>query len=362
MGRKKSIGPGADREAGRAEPRFATEELVAVLREMVKGREPGQADPQSAEQSKVSRGCDLRLMSSVKDAGDIPGGGKNLIIVAAVNRVLHFRIFDGDGKMAADTDETRLTEKAQSIEDLRKQLASLWPPHKLTVSEKGQVIDAVTSIVGHTLSRLLAEFLIFDPLDPVHYYFRVHHNQIGLDDSLLYQLMKAEFGLTRADVRELLLPQLGTLFSFLHRLKSAVSEQERQAVVAEVRELRERLASVPNLDEVGARAFFKALHSHRFHELAPSPRTPVSQPALSIKDNEVTVASGLTYALDNDAQVAFVKALVDAGPGAYVSGREMGVAAQPHPERVFARLPQAIRAEIESKPGAGYRIRPRKLG
>src|SRR5262249_36408081 len=93
-------------------------------------------------------GCELRLMSSVKDAGDIPSGNKNLIIVAAVNHVLHFRIFDGDGKMAADTDETRLTEKARPIEELRKQMASLWPPHELTGSEKRQIIDAVTSIVG----------------------------------------------------------------------------------------------------------------------------------------------------------------------------------------------------------------------
>src|SRR5262245_16984214 len=89
-------------------------------------------------------------MSSVKDAGDIPSGSKNLIVVAAVNQVLHFRIFDGDGKMASDTDETRLTEKARPIEDLRKKLASLWPPHELTGSEKRQIIDAVTSIVGHT--------------------------------------------------------------------------------------------------------------------------------------------------------------------------------------------------------------------
>jgi hypothetical protein len=91
-------------------------------------------------------------MSSVTDAGEIPSEGKNLIIVAAVNQVLHFRIFNHDGKMAADTDSTRLTEKARPIEDLREQLANLWPPHKLTGSEKGQVIDAVTSIVGHTSS------------------------------------------------------------------------------------------------------------------------------------------------------------------------------------------------------------------
>ena len=70
--------------------------------------------------------------------------------MAAVDHVLHFRIFDGDGKMVVDTDEKRLTEQARQIEDLRKQLESLWPPHELTRSEKGRVITAVTSIVGHT--------------------------------------------------------------------------------------------------------------------------------------------------------------------------------------------------------------------
>ena len=71
----------------------------------------------------------------------------NLIIVAAVNNVLHFHIFDGDGKVVVDTNEKRLTEQARQIEDLRKQLVSLWPPHELTRSDKDRVITAVTSIV-----------------------------------------------------------------------------------------------------------------------------------------------------------------------------------------------------------------------
>jgi hypothetical protein len=97
-------------------------------------------------------GYDLRLMSSVDDVSGIPTGGKSLIIVAAVDNVLHFRIFDGDGEVVVVTDEKRLTEQARQIEDLGKQLESLWPPHELTRSEKSRVITAVTSIVGHTLS------------------------------------------------------------------------------------------------------------------------------------------------------------------------------------------------------------------
>jgi len=100
------------------------------------------------------RGFDLRLMSALNDVSGILTEGEDLIIVAAVNHVLHFRIFDRDGKVVVDTDERRLTEQARQIEDLRRQLEGLWPLHKLTESEKVRVIAAVTSIVGHTRSRL----------------------------------------------------------------------------------------------------------------------------------------------------------------------------------------------------------------
>ena len=75
---------------------------------------------------------DLRLMSSVNDVSGIPTGGKSLIIVAAVDHVLHFRIFDSDGQVVVDTDEKKLAGQAGQIEDLRKQLESLWPPYELT--------------------------------------------------------------------------------------------------------------------------------------------------------------------------------------------------------------------------------------
>jgi SIR2-like domain len=94
-------------------------------------------------------GFDLRLMSSLNDVNGIPTQGKGLIIVAVVKNVLHFRIFDDDGRMVVDTDEQRLTKQARQIEDLRKQLEILWPSHKLTTSDKDQVTTAVTSIVDH---------------------------------------------------------------------------------------------------------------------------------------------------------------------------------------------------------------------
>jgi len=111
----------------------------------------------SAISNRQNEGCDLRLMSSVQDARNIPTGGKDLIIVAAVENVLHFRVFDGDGNMVVDTDEKRLKEQARQIEDLRRQLVGLWPLRELTTSEKGHVITAVTSIVGHTQNESTAE-------------------------------------------------------------------------------------------------------------------------------------------------------------------------------------------------------------
>ena len=95
-------------------------------------------------------GFDLRLMPSLNDVNGIPTEGKGLVVVALVNNVLHFRIFDGCGRMEMDTDEPKLTEQARQIEDLRKQLESLWPPHELTRSDKDRITTAVASIVGHT--------------------------------------------------------------------------------------------------------------------------------------------------------------------------------------------------------------------
>ena len=91
-------------------------------------------------------------MPSLKDVNGIPTLGKNLIIVAALNSVLHFRIFDDESNMVVDHSEEeleQLTGQAQQIEDLKEQLKDLWPPHQLTSSEKVRGIIVVTSIVGH---------------------------------------------------------------------------------------------------------------------------------------------------------------------------------------------------------------------
>jgi WD40 repeat protein len=100
---------------------------------------------------------DLRLISPIKNISEIPIIGKNMIIVAAVDKVssysnvLFFRIFDINGTMVVAWDElhNKPTEESLQIEDLRKQLTGLWPPHELIGIEKGRVITAVTKIVGY---------------------------------------------------------------------------------------------------------------------------------------------------------------------------------------------------------------------
>ena len=145
-------------------------------------------------------GCDLRLMSSVKDVSGIPTAGKNLIIVAAVDNVLHFRIFDLDGKVVLDTDEKRLAEQGRQIKDLRKQLESLWPPHELTGSERGCVITTVTSIVGHTPPT---RFVRVDE-----YRDRFYHEHL-LEDALKQGAFPPRRRLPRPEMRVILTPQGG---------------------------------------------------------------------------------------------------------------------------------------------------------
>ena len=100
-----------------------------------------------------AQGSDLRLISPIKSVDEIPRGGKDLVIVADVDHVLHFRMLGGDGTAIVNTDEKKLPGQARQIEGLRTQLMGLWPPHELTESDKARVTSAVTSIVGHAQPR-----------------------------------------------------------------------------------------------------------------------------------------------------------------------------------------------------------------
>jgi hypothetical protein len=96
--------------------------------------------------------CDLELMPNVENVNAIQKEGRNRIILATVNGVLHFRIFDLDGKEILDTDEKHLTKQsAEQMPELRKRLENSWPPHELTRDEKTAIINSIISIVNHNI-------------------------------------------------------------------------------------------------------------------------------------------------------------------------------------------------------------------
>jgi hypothetical protein len=101
----------------------------------------------------LPRRCELQLMLDVHDAGEIPTEGKNLLILADVDGMLHFRVFEGHGKVDEDTDELKLTNQARKIEDLWKQLESVRPPHELSKKKKRRLIAAAAAIAGYRLPR-----------------------------------------------------------------------------------------------------------------------------------------------------------------------------------------------------------------
>jgi RNA polymerase sigma factor (sigma-70 family) len=151
---------------------------------------------------------ELRLMPAVKDVGGIPTAGKNLVIVADVDHVLHFRIFDRAGKMVADTDEKKPTAQRMWVEFLRQQVAKWWPPHELTRSQKQQIITAVKSIDGPPpmeelrrahgrIAELVGELRAVYPDEP-----RVAHYLPVRWESLGYFAGKRD--VIRAEIREVL--------------------------------------------------------------------------------------------------------------------------------------------------------------
>ena len=97
---------------------------------------------------------DLQLVKSEHDVNVMPRQGKDLIVVGSIDNVLNFRIFDSEGEMVVDTNETKLKEHAPEIAELKKQLEEAWPPHELNSGEKGIFVSEIGAIVGSTLFSL----------------------------------------------------------------------------------------------------------------------------------------------------------------------------------------------------------------
>lgn len=99
------------------------------------------------------KGFGLKLMPAINDLSDVPTAGNNLLIVATVGRVLHFRMFDIDGNLLADNNEITLLEQGQQSQKLKQKLKGLWHTPELTVDSKNEVLDAATKIIGHASSE-----------------------------------------------------------------------------------------------------------------------------------------------------------------------------------------------------------------
>jgi hypothetical protein len=109
----------------------------------------------SGEEEKSRKESDLQLMPSLPDLSKIPKEGKALIIVAEVNGVLHFRIFNDANECIVDTDEKKLKGKEQQLKALREQLQCLWPPPELAARAPADVIADVKAMVIANVTALV---------------------------------------------------------------------------------------------------------------------------------------------------------------------------------------------------------------
>ena len=94
----------------------------------------------------------------MKSVSEIPKEGKSVIVVADIDEVLRFRVFNASGRMILDTDERELTKRAVKTEVLQKQLKelrtrldSLWTTQELDAAENGQVVQNIRSALGRAL-------------------------------------------------------------------------------------------------------------------------------------------------------------------------------------------------------------------
>jgi multidrug efflux pump subunit AcrB len=173
----------------------------------------------AASVAEIARGIeayDLQLLHSVDDAGEIATSGKRLMVVAVIDRVIHIRIFDGEGKQIVDTNERRLSEKTRDIEELRDQLRRLWPPRKLSENEKHRVMHTVNSIVDHPLIEGVSDVVLLEG-------FNVLNSTNQTNSATAFVVLK--------DWSERTMPELRAL-ALSTKLQAAISAQIRGAVVA----------------------------------------------------------------------------------------------------------------------------------
>jgi WD40 repeat protein len=143
---------------------------------LVTGGADGTARVWDAVMFKEWTGAELRLISCWDGSGP-PTAGTDLVIVGTdSDGLLHIRAFGGntnpisadetrgssgalhlkrfgyfiDGRMWSEALESSLpTTQSRAITTLKQQLPRLLPPHVLSGAERGQILSAITLILGH---------------------------------------------------------------------------------------------------------------------------------------------------------------------------------------------------------------------
>lgn len=90
-------------------------------------------------------GYELRLIPHAGAASDLPERGRGEVVVADVRGVLHLRIFDREGRLAADTDETRLARQASHLAHLRRLLDDLRDEPDPSPATRAEIVNAAIS-------------------------------------------------------------------------------------------------------------------------------------------------------------------------------------------------------------------------
>jgi hypothetical protein len=147
---------------GRFKPRGSNTEYTPLLRTSSSGGTlqwseavrqgfmgPGGLNPNRPHFPKT---YEVRLMNPVSDPREIPAEGENLVVVALVDRVMTFRVFDAEGKRVVDVSENGLRRKAEPIGSLRRSLAPFWTAIDLDKATKAAIAARVFDIVDYTPS------------------------------------------------------------------------------------------------------------------------------------------------------------------------------------------------------------------
>jgi multidrug efflux pump subunit AcrB len=184
--------------------------LQAEVENLVRQANDGidrEGDQITTIRAQVPARCDLVLMPSLREAGELPRQGKGQVIVAEVDGHLCFRGFEKDGSQVMDTDEVQLSgqpgvlgqSKLRAIGKLKDQLAGLWPPHELSDREKEAVLASVRSVVAQPTGVVTGLTSVF----------RANVPQIFLDVNRTACMIK---GLQLRDVFQTLQAYLGSLY------------------------------------------------------------------------------------------------------------------------------------------------------